>query len=48
LLGFVVGSLFLSLAYSKVLYMLIALAVGLQKVTVRAVAPSTATNGRQK
>ncbi len=48
LLGFVVGSLFLSLAYSEVLYMLIALAVGLQKVTVRAVAPSTATNGRQK
>ena len=48
LLGFVVGSLFLSLAYSEVLYTLIALAVGLQKVTVRAVAPSTATNGRQK
>src|SRR2546422_3867707 len=31
LLGFVVGSFFLSLAYSEVLYTLIALAVGLQK-----------------
>src|SRR2546426_10825007 len=48
LLGFVIGSLFLSLAYSEVLYMLIALAVGLEKVTGNAVAPSTATNGRQK
>src|SRR5438132_13010238 len=48
LLGFVVGSLFLSLAYSQVLYTLIAPAGGLAKVTVRAVAPSTATNGRQK
>jgi O-antigen ligase len=33
LLGFVVGSFFLSLAYSEMLYTLVALAVGLQKVT---------------
>jgi O-antigen ligase len=33
LLGFVVGSLFLSLAYSEMLYTLIAIATGLQKVT---------------
>jgi putative inorganic carbon (HCO3(-)) transporter len=32
LLGFVVGSFFLSLAYSEMLYTLVALAVGLQKV----------------
>ena len=37
LLGFVVGSFFLSLAYSEMLYTLIALAVGLRKVTGRAV-----------
>jgi O-antigen ligase len=33
LVGFLVGALFLSLAYSEMLYMLIALAVGLEKVT---------------
>jgi O-antigen ligase len=33
LLGFAVGSFFLSLAYSEMLYTLVALAVGLQKVT---------------
>jgi O-antigen ligase len=33
LLGFAVGSFFLSLAYSDMLYTLVALAVGLQKVT---------------
>jgi O-antigen ligase len=33
LLGFVVGAFFLSLAYSEMLYTLIALAVGLRKVT---------------
>ena len=38
LLGFVIGSFFLSLAYSEMLYTLIALAVGLRKVTRRAVA----------
>jgi probable O-glycosylation ligase (exosortase A-associated) len=36
LAGFVVGALFLSLAYSEMLYTLVALAVGLQKVTSRA------------
>ena len=35
LLGFVVGSFFLSLAYSEMLYTLVALAVGLQKVTAQ-------------
>jgi O-antigen ligase len=34
LLGFLVGAFFLSLAYSQILYTLVALAVGLQKVTV--------------
>jgi putative inorganic carbon (HCO3(-)) transporter len=34
LIGFAVGAFFLSLAYSEMLYMLLALAVGLQKVTV--------------
>jgi putative inorganic carbon (HCO3(-)) transporter len=34
LIGFVVGAFFLSLAYSQILYTLVALAVGLQKVTV--------------
>lgn len=33
LLGFVVGAFFLSLAYSEMLYTLVALAAGLQKVT---------------
>jgi len=33
LLGFVVGAFFLSLAYSEMLYTLVALAIGLQKVT---------------
>jgi O-antigen ligase len=33
LLGFVVGSVFLSLAYSEMLYTLVALAIGLHKVT---------------
>jgi len=33
LLGFVVGAFFLSLAYSEMLYTLIALAAGLRKVT---------------
>jgi O-antigen ligase len=33
LLGFVVGSFFLSLAYSEMLYTLVALSVGVQKVT---------------
>ena len=32
--GFVVGSVFLSLAYAEMLYTLVALAVGLHKVTV--------------
>ena len=36
LLGFVVGSVFLSLAYSEMLYTLVALAVGLHKVLARA------------
>jgi len=36
LLGFVVGAFFLSLAYSEMLYTLVALAIGLQKVTARA------------
>ena len=35
LLGFVVGAFFLSLAYSEMLYTLVALAIGLQKVTAR-------------
>jgi O-antigen ligase len=34
-LGFVVGSFFLSLAYSEMLYTLVALAIGLQKVTAQ-------------
>jgi hypothetical protein len=33
LLGFVVGSFFLSLAYSEMLYTLVALAAGVQKVS---------------
>jgi O-antigen ligase len=33
LLGFVVGSIFLSLAYSDMLYVLVALAIGLEKAT---------------
>ncbi|HKB46702.1 MAG TPA: hypothetical protein VKC57_03335, partial [Ktedonobacterales bacterium] len=37
LLGFVVGAFFLSLAYSEMLYTLVALAVGLHKVTSDAV-----------
>jgi O-antigen ligase len=36
LIGFVVGAVFLSLAYSEMLYTLVALAVGLRKVTSRA------------
>ena len=46
LIGFVVGAFFLSLAYTEMLYTLIALAVGLQKVAhapdgkAAAVAPS--------
>jgi putative inorganic carbon (HCO3(-)) transporter len=38
LIGFVVGAFFLSLAYTEMLYTLVALAVGLQKVTSRALA----------
>jgi O-antigen ligase len=38
LIGFVVGAFFLSLAYSEMFYTLVALAVGLQKVTHDAVA----------
>ena len=38
LVGFVVGAVFLSLAYSEILFTLLALAVALQKVTVGAVA----------
>jgi O-antigen ligase len=38
LIGFVVGAFFLSLAYSEMLYTLVALAVGLHKVTRDAVA----------
>jgi probable O-glycosylation ligase (exosortase A-associated) len=38
LLGFVVGGFFLSLAYSEMLYTLVALAVGLRKVTAHAAA----------
>ena len=37
LIGFVVGAFFLSLAYSEMLYTLVALAVGLHKVTSDAV-----------
>jgi O-antigen ligase len=37
LIGFVVGAFFLSLAYSEMLYTLVALAVGLHKVTRDAV-----------
>ncbi len=37
LIGFVVGAFFLSLAYSEMLYTLVALAVGLRKVTRDAV-----------
>jgi hypothetical protein len=33
LIGFVVGAVFLSLAYSEILFTLLALAVALQKVT---------------
>lgn len=33
LLGFVVGSVFLSLAYAEMLYTLVALAIGLRKIT---------------
>ena len=33
LLGFVVGAFFLSLAYAEMFYTLVALAVGLHKVT---------------
>jgi hypothetical protein len=33
LIGFVVGAYFLSLAYTDMLYTLVAMAVGLQKVT---------------
>jgi O-antigen ligase len=42
LIGFVVGAYFLSLAYSEMLYTLVAIAVGLQKVTV---AQDSALNG---
>ena len=35
LIGFVVGGFFLSLAYSEMLYTLVALAVGLHKVTIQ-------------
>jgi O-antigen ligase len=38
LLGFVIGAFFLSLAYSEMLYMLLALAIGLYKVTVASAA----------
>jgi O-antigen ligase len=38
LIGFVVGAVFLSLAYSEMLYTLVALAVGLHKVTRGAIA----------
>ena len=40
LLGFVVGSFFLSLAYSEMLYTLVALAVGLRKVSALAAQPA--------
>jgi len=40
LLGFVVGSFFLSLAYSEMLYTLIALAVGLRKVSALRAQPA--------
>jgi len=40
LLGFVVGSFFLSLAYSEMLYTLIAFAVGLRKVTAANAQPA--------
>ena len=42
LVGFVVGAFFLSLAYSEMLYTLVALAVGLQKVTRSAQAEGVA------
>jgi O-antigen ligase len=38
LIGFIVGALFLSLAYSEILFTLLALAVALQKVTTSLVA----------
>lgn len=41
LIGFVVGAIFLSLAYSEILFTLLALAVALQKVTGSAVARGT-------
>jgi hypothetical protein len=44
LIGFVVGAFFLSLAYSEILFTLVALAVGLQKVTVPA-SPRVAQRG---
>jgi O-antigen ligase len=44
LIGFVVGAFFLSLAYSEILFTLVALAVGLQKVTVPA-GPRVAQRG---
>jgi len=46
LLGFVVGSFFLSLAYSEMLYTLVALAVGLQKVTAQT--PDVAREGSER
>jgi hypothetical protein len=39
LIGFVVGSFFLSLGYSEMLYALVAFAVGLHKVTAGPVRP---------
>jgi O-antigen ligase len=41
LVGFLVGAFFLSLAYSEMLYVLVALAVGLNKVVAREVEHST-------
>lgn len=48
LIGFVVGAFFLSLAYSEILFTLIALAVGLQKVTVGSAGPRVARRGRAR
>jgi len=48
LIGFVVGAFFLSLAYSEMLYTLLALAVGLRKVSEASVIPSAAGVARTR
>lgn len=44
LIGFLVGSFFLSLAYSEMLYTLVALVIGLRRVTAGTVAPAIVTH----